>query len=260
MRHGTAAPRQHRFLALRPLASALAALLLLAALIVASPATPVRAATGVVTDCGSSAATTGTLPAVFNTVNTGGGAVYVDTGGTATISGCTVTGNTGDFGGAIFNDDGTAMIVSSTLTGNTANVGGALYLIRGSLSLTLSVVAGNTAHSDGSDIEGNVTSSGGGNVIGNTADTGGFITSDKTNTDPKLVKPLASNGGTVQTTALQPGSPAIDILVCPTDPTMGSTLATDARGITRTQHERHARHRCTRQHPTPGRDLGRGGV
>ncbi len=51
-----------------------------------------------------------------------------------------------------------------------------------------------------------------------------------------MLAPLAVYApGTVPTFALLPGSPAIDIAACPTDPIMMATLATDARGVSRPQ-------------------------
>ena len=74
-----------------------------------------------------------------------------------------------------------------------------------------------------------MTTDGGGNVVGNTTGSSGLTaTSDKLNV-PALLGPLASNGGTVQTFALQSGSPAIDIAACP------NGLTTDARGVRRPQ-------------------------
>ena len=96
------------------------------------------------------------------------------------------------------------------------------------------MVAGNTAGS-GPDIAGSVTTDGGGNVIGTTSGNGGLSDgSDRLNVSP-LLRPLASNGGPVQTFALLPGSPAIDIAACPLDPITNATLTTDARNVTRPQ-------------------------
>ncbi len=105
----------------------------------------------------------------------------------------------------------------------------------GRLSLTLSVVAGNTAAGNGPDIAGALNTDGGGNVIGKTDGITGFTptSSDRTGTVASPLSPvlgaLASNGGTEQTFALLPGSPAIDLLACP------GTLITDARGVSRPQ-------------------------
>ena len=170
-----------------------------------------------------------------NTASSIGGAIY-NNGGTVNITNGTLSGNTafggvGGIGGAIFNNSGaTATITGSTLSGNSApnGVGGAIYN-GGTVTITITVVAGNTAGGGSSDINGPVTTDGGGNVVGNTSGSSGLnAMSDKLNVAP-LLGLLANYGGTVQTFALLPGSPAIDILTCP----MG--LTTDARGVSRPQ-------------------------
>ncbi len=62
--------------------------------------------------------------------------------------------------------------------------------------------------------------------------------------------PLANNGGTVQTFALLPGSPAIDLLACPIDPITNATLASDARGVS-VRKGRTATPGRTRRAPSP---------
>ncbi len=174
---------------------------------------------------------TGNNNAVF------GGAIY--NGGTANVTNSTFSGNSANSpngGGAIYNS-GTANITGSTLTGNHAGFGGAIAnggaSADGTLRLALSVVAGNTVTGGGPDIWSSVTS-GGGNVIGTTNGTGGFGASDRTG-GAVLLGSLGNYGGPVQTIPLLPGSPAIDIAACPTDPITNATLATDARGISRPQ-------------------------
>ncbi len=165
----------------------------------------------------------GTVTITGSTLS-GNGAGYggaIENNGTATITDGTLSGNTGLNGGAILNG-GPMTITGSTLSGNSAGnrfnagYGGAIDN-GGALTLTLAVVAGNTASSAGPDIYnivnyGSVTS-GGGNVVG----------------VPPLLGPLADNGGPVQTLALLPGSPAIDIAACPVG------LTTDARAVSRPQ-------------------------
>jgi len=179
-----------------------------------------------------------------NTVAYAGGAID-NNSSTATVVNSTFSGNTvihSGHGGAISNDGSfsTINVIGSTFSGNTvlnAGLGGGAISagVGGTLRLALSVVAGNTSPgASGADIYGPVTD-GGGNVIGNTGGTGGFTNpSDRLNV-PALLAPLGNYGGPVQTFALLPGSPALDIAACPTDPTTGTTLATDARGVPRPQ-------------------------
>ena len=158
------------------------------------------------------------------------------------VANSTFTGNSalnGGNGGAIANDK-TLNVAGSTFTGNHADGQGGALSVRGTTTLALAVVAGNSAPT-GPDINGAVTTDGGGNVIGKTDGIMGFVplSSDRTGTVASplnpLLGPLGNYGGTVQTFALLPGSPAIDIAACPTDPTTGATLATDARGVSRPQ-------------------------
>ena len=175
----------------------------------------------------------------------------ISNGGTLNITNSTFTGNNAAAnGGAITNrgattngGGGTLTIRGSTFSGNTASGsqypaagnGGAIHNAgTGTLTLALSLVAGNTAPHSGPDISGTVTVDGGGNVIGITDGSTGLTNgSNRTGTTaapltPSLA-PLGNDGGTVQTIALLPGSPAIDLAPCP------SGVSTDARGVARPQ-------------------------
>jgi len=184
-----------------------------------------------------------------NGTNFDGGAI--SNGGTLNITNSTFSGNNAAAnGGAITNrgattngGGGTLTIRGSTFSGNTASGsqypaagnGGAIHNAgTGTLTLALSLVAGNTAPHSGPDISGTVTVDGGGNVIGITDGSTGLTNgSNRTGTaaaplTPSLA-PLGTYGGTVQTFALLPGSPAIDLAPCP------SGVSTDARGVARPQ-------------------------
>ena len=54
-------------------------------------------------------------------------APFLDEGTDLTIENCTFTGNTAEFGGAIFTSLGTATITNSTFAGNSATDGGAIF-------------------------------------------------------------------------------------------------------------------------------------
>ncbi|QFS47669.1 hypothetical protein GXM_05161 [Nostoc sphaeroides CCNUC1] len=97
--------------------------------------------------------------------NTQGG-IY--NGGTLTLTNSSVYGNTGatkifngnTAGGGIFNDassgkTGILSLINSSVSGNTANSGGGIYNQGGNLSLTNSTVSGNTATSGGGIFNGN---------------------------------------------------------------------------------------------------------
>jgi hypothetical protein len=76
----------------------------------------------------------------------------VDTGVTASLSGLTVTGGSGSNGGGLDND-GTATLTQCTLSGNSATVdGGAIYNV-GNLTLTDCTLSGNSAQHDGGAVD-----------------------------------------------------------------------------------------------------------
>jgi len=173
---------------------------------------------------------------VGNSAPNSGGAIL--NAGTLTIVNGTFSGNMAPLGSAVANV-GTLNIIGSTFSGNTAaggEGGGAVYSGGGGmLRLTLSVVAGNTTTKGSADIAGSVTTNGGSNLVGNAAGSTGLgVTGDRLNAPP-LLGPLANNGGTVQTFALLPDSPALAIAACPPDPLTMRPLATDARGTARPQ-------------------------
>ncbi len=151
----------------------------------------------------------------------------------------------GGIGGAVANaNSGIVEITGATFVNNTAvnaypahsPIGGAISNAdTGALYLALSVVAGNSA-TVGPDISG-LVADGGGNVVGIASGSMGLAAPNNRLGVIPLLGPLALNGATdgVQTFALLPGSPAIDIAACTPDPITGMALATDARGVSRPQ-------------------------
>ena len=71
----------------------------------------------------------------------GGG---VTSQGKLKLSDSTVTGNTASVGGGIVNEYGTATLTDSTISGNTAKRGGGIYVYAGTTSLTDCTISGNT--------------------------------------------------------------------------------------------------------------------
>ena len=85
-----------------------------------------------------------------NTANSGGG-IY-NYCSTLTVTGSIISENiaTNDVGGGIYcYDNSTLSLTDSTVSGNTANSGGGIYCYNSTLSLTDSTVSGNTANSGG---------------------------------------------------------------------------------------------------------------
>ena len=181
-----------------------------------------------------------------------GGAIFNT--GMLTVSNCTFTNDSaGLAGGAIDNAGGTVILIDSTFSGNSAQSGGAIANASGSMTLTNCTITGNSAGSDGGGIEnqgemklantiiaGNTLTGSGGsgpdasgplsslgfNLIGDTSASSGWVSTDLQNVNP-LLAPLGNYGGTTQTFALLPGSPAIG---AGNNALIPSGITTDQRG------------------------------
>ena len=170
-----------------------------------------------------------------------GGGIFNEGGNAATLrlSDCTISGNSADFGGGIFNLNGALIVNNWTISGNGAafSGGGIANSASGAaatLTITNSTISDNSATANGGGIynQGNAqfqigstvlnAGSSGENIFNGgqatslgynlSSDDGGGIligTGDQINTDPML-GPLQDNGGPTFTHALLPGSPAID--------------------------------------------------
>jgi hypothetical protein len=173
-----------------------------------------------------------------------GGGIDNDLGGTVTLTNSTIAGNSAENGGGIYNYEGTLTLTNSTIAGNSAEDGGGIYNDDGTVNAKNTIIAKNTASSSDPDFYGTLTSQGY-NLIGDVgtnnfaSNTTGDVYGDPNNTttpnsgaiesataiDPKL-DTLKNNGGSTQTMALLPGSPAID----KGDPAVMSSTDTDQRG------------------------------
>ena len=169
----------------------------------------------------------------------GNGGAILNTG-TLSVTNSTFSGNDATSGGGIFND-GTLTVTNSTLNGNSVtgsgtSGGGGLGLHTGTAALTNTIIAGNTAAGSApDDIDGPLAvTSGANNLIGNVGTSGGLT--DQTNGNivghSALLVALGDHGGTTQTIALLPGSPALG-----GGASSGVGVPTaDQRGVARTGH------------------------
>ncbi|NET59754.1 MAG: DUF4347 domain-containing protein [Symploca sp. SIO2E6] len=166
---------------------------------------------------------------------------------TVTLSNSTVSGNSATYGGGIYNygygaNAATVTLSNSTVSGNTGTYGGGIYNYgyganAATVAVGNSIVAGNTATNSDPDVGRNdpnfapITDNGN-NLIGSDS-LGVFTTSTLVGTlanplDPRLT-PLGNYGGSTQTHALLPDSPAID----GGSNALAAGLITDQRGATR---------------------------
>ncbi len=186
--------------------------------------------------------------AATSTSGVGGG---ISNYGTLTATNSTVSGNTANsHGGGIQNTNSgsdTMSLNNVTITNNTADNdnngtgnGGGIHATNGVLYFKNTIVAGNTdMGNQAPDCSSAYYSSQGYNLVGKgdlcffAANTGDQVGSIASPVDP-LLGPLANNGGTTLTHALNPGSPAIN---AGNPAAVGSggnaCAATDQRGTSR---------------------------
>jgi hypothetical protein len=169
-----------------------------------------------------------------------GGGGFELFGGQATLSNCTIAGNSctwpgitsstvvGGGIGAIYGGSLTATnctISGNSSTGHGGGVGDATGTYPATFTLHNTIVAGNSAPThQGPDIYANIHSLGY-NLIGNPQGGSGFVATDLLKGNPML-GPLQNNGGPTQTMALLLGSPALDA----GDPSTAGLPAFDQRG------------------------------
>ncbi len=86
---------------------------------------------------------TGTFDAFFGVVV--GGGMNNNFGSNPTVTNCTFSGNTADFGGGMYNDGSSSTVTNCTFSGNTAGVGGGMSNEHGSPTVTNCTFDCNTA-------------------------------------------------------------------------------------------------------------------
>jgi fibronectin-binding autotransporter adhesin len=179
----------------------------------------------------------GTLTVVGSSIGSNsarlGGGIDSNTIVTVNISNTTINGNTaiGNIGGGGgIRALGTLNLTNVTVSNNISNFGGGVQQIFGTFSARNCIFGDNaTTTGTGPDFFGTLTSQGF-NLIENTSglNVTGLATGNIMGMDPQLV-PFRNNGGTTNTVALQPTSPAIDAGAPSNSP------PTDQRGVARPQ-------------------------
>ncbi|WP_244329134.1 CHAT domain-containing protein [Tolypothrix sp. PCC 7910] len=168
--------------------------------------------------------------------NEGGGIFNGGEGNTLNVNNSTFANNSANNGGGIYNASTLqANINSSTLSSNSATDGGGIFNESGGqTTLKNTIVAGNTS-SQNPDFSGLLNTGSSYNLIGDGTGTGisdGFngnqVGTAATPINPQL-SVLGNYGGSTQTFALLPGSPAINTA------TPDQNITTDQRGISRPQ-------------------------
>jgi len=161
---------------------------------------------------------------------TGGGAtrvLQVDAGVTATVSGLTITGGSGESGGGI-NDAGTLSLDASAISGNTASKGGGgINVANGaSLSLINSTISNNLANFGGGISDQGTLNASNSTIAGNAAQTGAGIYDSGVATLRNLT--IAANHATTSGGGLllSGGSATIDNTIIAQN-TIGGTNAPD---------------------------------
>ncbi|MDA8355811.1 MAG: HYR domain-containing protein [Actinomycetota bacterium] len=152
---------------------------------------------GILNDGGTVTVTGSTLSG--NTDIAGlGGAIYNNDGGTVAVTGSTLSGNTdpSGLGGAILNNGGTVAVTGSTISGNS---GTGLYNLNGTLTITLSTISANSGAGLGGAIlnNGGTVAVTGSTLSGNSAVYGAgiYTTGSLTVTDSTITGNTAMQGG-----------------------------------------------------------------
>ena len=169
----------------------------------------------------------------------GGG---INNNGVLTVQNSTISGNTSQIdGGGIHSQDGSVSVTSATITNNVVNSGlSGVSVFTGTGVFRNSIIAGNANNASNPDVGGTGVTSNGFNLIGNRGTLTFAATGDQAGTAAAPLNPLLgvlqNNGGTTNTHALLPGSPALDRgnSSGATSDQRGSARPVDLQGVTNT--------------------------
>lgn len=163
-----------------------------------------------------------------NNHSNAGGAIHQVANASMTIINSTFSGNSASLGG-VMDNRGALTLLNSTLSGNTGSfVGGITNTTAfGVLALKNTIIANSTSFDCISDNGGTISAN-----INNLIEDGGC---GATLSGDPVLAPLGNYGGTTQTFALLPGSPAIDAGDNTTCANAATVNNLDQRGVTRPQ-------------------------
>jgi uncharacterized repeat protein (TIGR01451 family) len=161
-----------------------------------------------------------------------GGAVFA--GGTLTLSNSTLSGNSASsLGGAAFVDSGAVLnIEQSSFNGSGAALSNGIYSSLSTVNLKNTIL--NNSRCDENSDAGPSTWNALGDNLDSASSCANLFASNVTPNATVRLGPLADNGGTTQTHALLPGSPAIDAVTSCTRISQ-SVITVDQRDIARPQ-------------------------
>ncbi len=162
-----------------------------------------------------------------------GGGLYVS-GGAVTLTNDTLNGSNASTSGG---SGGNPFGFLGDPGGIGSDMGGGMDISSGSVTMNNTLIAGNTAGSD-YDVSGNLETSSANDLIddGTGSNLANGVNGDQVGSIDYPINPLLgpwqNNGGSTETMALLPGSPAIDAgsTALAVDPTTGQPLAYDQRG------------------------------
>ncbi len=172
-------------------------------------------ASGAIFSAGVLYVTRSLISSNIGTGSFGGGITHINPQGTSVISNSTITNNSGNQGGGIYNI-GSLLLVNNTISHNTAATAGSSVMNDSSGTINvLNTIIGMDSSSTSSSLSGAFNSLGN-NLITDARNSTGFTNGangdqvSNNNAINALLGTLADNGGQTDTRALLDGSPAIN--------------------------------------------------
>ncbi len=161
-----------------------------------------------------------------------GGALYNT--GTVTLTDCTISGNSADYGGGVDNYAGTATLTGCTISGNSAGfAGGAVYCKLGTTTLTDCTISGNSATQEcGGVTNGGTAMLADCTISGNSAKYGGGVYNFDNGTATLTDCTISGNSASIRGGGLDNGGTATL-----TDCTISGNSSADGGGVYNSFHK-----------------------